>query len=89
MGSKYFRFVAVIICYNFNLYTLDMFDRKDEKDLAKRTTNFLELTNNSEFRSAFDLSTEKRNFVHFIPVRRGIRVRIQDTAYLPIFVQLN
>lgn len=30
MGSKYFRFVSFIKCYNFNLYTLDIFDQKRE-----------------------------------------------------------
>lgn len=35
MGSKYFRFVSVIKCYNFNLYTLDIFDQKDKKILPR------------------------------------------------------
>lgn len=83
IGSKYFRFVSVVKCYNFNLYTLDIFEQKDKKNLAKRTTNFLEHTNNSAFRSAFDL------FVHFTLVRRGRKVQIRDTSYFVVFVQFN
>lgn len=72
MGSKYFRFVSVIECYNFSLYTLDIFEQKDKKILAKKTTNFLERTNDSAFRSAFDLSAKKRIFVHFTLVREQL-----------------